>query len=213
MYGDGKGCSDDQGKNRLLVDKPNTKLCFSMKNRFLNSRRDFLELSLGATAGLLSNVDQTAKAAFAESSDAPAKPTNQGASLEYEYPLYPWARNWSQIFVYEWQNYQSVDKILADIRIVDNVTRGIPKVVVLPGLQKAEPGFAPWDSHWPSFTPLRAGLARPGVNETSDEAVRWLMTAAKQYGTQVTFHLDLNGACEHDILFQLYKDNGLLILE
>jgi hypothetical protein len=55
--------------------------------------------------------------------------------------LYPWARNWSQIFVYEWQNYQSVDKILGDIRIVEIVTRGIPKVVVLPGLQKAEPAM------------------------------------------------------------------------
>jgi hypothetical protein len=49
------------------------------------------------------------------------------------------------------------------------------------------------------------------VNETSDEAVRWLMTEAKKYNTQVTFHLDLNGVCDHDILFQLYKDNGLVI--
>lgn len=186
-----------------------------MKNKFLDSRRKFLELWLGATAGLLASPGQTAKAAFAEPTNNSAKKANdsQGYSLEYEYPLYPWARNWSQVFVYEWQNYQSVDKILADIRLVDNVTRGIPKVVVLPGLQKAEPGFAPWDSHWPSFTPLREGLARPGVNETSDEAVRWLMTEARKYDTQVTFHLDLNGACDHDILFQLYKDNGLLILD
>jgi hypothetical protein len=185
----------------------------SMKNKSLSSRRGFLELSIGAAAGLLSNVFQPTKIVLAESSCAPAVTTNdnRGCSLEYEYPLYPWARNWSQIFVYEWQNYQSVDKILADIRIVDTVTRGIAKVVVLPGLQKAEPGYAPWDSHWPSFSPLRDGLARPGVNETSDEAVRWLMTEARKHNTQVTFHLDLNGVCDHDLLFQLYKDNGLVI--
>ena len=186
-----------------------------MKNKFRNSRRDFLELSVGATAGLLSNVCQTTRTAIAEPSNAPAETANDDkvCPLKYEYPLYPWARNWSQIFVYEWQNYQSVDKILADIRTVDIVTRGIPKVVVLPGLQKAEPGYAPWDSHWPSFSPLRDGLARPGVNERSDEAVRWLMTEAKKYNTHVTFHLDLNGVCDHDVLFQLYKDNGLLILQ
>ena len=185
-----------------------------MKNEKLSSRRNFLGLSVGATAGLLSNSYPTTMAAIAESSQAPAQTPNnsQGCSLEYEYPLYPWAQNWSQIFVYEWQNYQSVDKILADIRTVDIVTRGIPKVVVLPGLQKAEPsGYAPWDSHWPSFSPLRDGLARPGVNETSDEAVRWMMTEAKKYNTQVTFHLDLNGICTHDSLFQLYKDNELVI--
>src|ERR1700739_3220572 len=127
-----------------------------MKDEFLKSRRDFLQLSVGASAGLLPNVGQTTKAAIAESSNATTTKANgkQGCGLEYEYPLYPWARNWSQIFVYEWQNYQSVDKILADIRIVDIVTRGIPKVVVLPGLQKAEPGHVPWDSHWPSFSPL-----------------------------------------------------------
>ena len=186
-----------------------------MKNESLNSRRSFLGLSVSAAAGLLSNACEKTNAATTEPSSAPAQTANgdQCRPREYEYPLYPWARNWSQIFVYEWQNYQSVDKILADIRIVDTVTRGIPKVVVLPGLQKAEPGgYAPWDSHWPSFSPFRDGLARPGVNETSDEAVRWLMTEAKtKHNTRVTFHLDLNGVCTHDSLFQLYKDNGLVI--
>jgi hypothetical protein len=86
----------------------------------------------------------------------------QQYSVKYEYPLYPWVRNWSQTFVYEWQNYQSVDKILSDIRMIDNVTRGIPKVVVIPGLQKVETTkCAPWDNHWPSFHPLRDGLSRP----------------------------------------------------
>src|SRR5208282_2075356 len=89
--------------------------CGFVKNESLSSRRNFLGLSVGATAGLLSNVCPTTKAAVAESSVASAQTAtnSRGCSLEYEYPLYPWARNWSQIFVYEWQNYQSVDKILA----------------------------------------------------------------------------------------------------
>ena len=98
-----------------------------MSDEFQRGRRNFLGLSVGATAGLLSNACWTTEAATAESLAAPAITANesQGCSLEYEYSLCPWARNWSQIFAYEWQNYQSVDKILADIRIVDTVTSSI----------------------------------------------------------------------------------------
>ena len=56
-----------------------------MENDFSNSRRNFLELSVGATTGLFLKAGKTKKPAMAESSQATAKTTNDNPTLNGQF--------------------------------------------------------------------------------------------------------------------------------
>jgi len=158
----------------------------------------------------------------------------------WRYPLYPWARDWSQYYVYKWKladfdwdnpsadadtgafegphGLPDVEKTLEQFRRIDNVTRGIPKVAILISFQqyvRTEGGAAPWDCQWPSFSTVSAAFAKDTLDGargvSSSEAIRWLMKKAREEcNTLVTFHLDFNGAQPHSALWDDYLQKGLL---
>ena len=146
-------------------------------------------------------------------------------SLSYTYPLYPWAREWSQYYVYQWHLVENgppfylgykfgpanVRKTLRQIQRIDRVTRGIPKVILLCGWQEYVPGIkATWDTQFPSFVTTSDDFADPSIGPTGSDAIRWLMTEAKENNTLVSFHLDFALAQEHSPLWQKYRDLDLL---
>jgi hypothetical protein len=156
---------------------------------------------------------------------------------EYNYPLYPWEREWSQYYIYHWHlcdynwttqqpddgvfGLPDVEKTLEQIRRIDNVTRGIPKVVVLIGWQKfvqTPGGTAPWDCQWPSFVATSDLFAGYGDKYRDDidgnpanAAIRWLMTKSrKECNTYATFHTNFNGVQPHSKHWNTYVQKDLL---
>ena len=110
--------------------------------------------------------------------------------ITYGYPLYPWEREWSQIYTYQWhlcdhgefnanpdgtvnpRGYTfgppDVVKTLAQIEAVDRVTRGIPKVIEMCGWQRYVPhcqATATWDFMFPSFTETDPAFCREGLQD------------------------------------------------
>ncbi|MCL2664466.1 MAG: hypothetical protein FWE82_02535 [Defluviitaleaceae bacterium] len=165
------------------------------------------------------------------------------------FPLYPWARDWSRYYVYQWHltdhgefNSEAggginkmgycfgppdVKKTLAQIKAIDNVTRGMPKVIILCGWQRYVYGqkhpleykIATWDCMFPSFVSTSEefcmqGLADPlGCDSATDPnaAIRWLMEEAKRHNTLVTFHVNFQSCGKDSPLYQTYMDSGVLI--
>ena len=80
--------------------------------------------------------------------------------FKYNYPMYPWIREWSQHYIYQWHlvthgefkeagydfGLAGVRKTLKQIKKIDNVTRGIPKVIILCGWQTYVQNKATWDT-------------------------------------------------------------------
>jgi len=143
----------------------------------------------------------------------------------YKYPLYPWNREWSQYYIYQWHLTEygppyylgfrfgppSVKKTLGQIKKIDAVTRGIPKVILLCGWQKFVEGKVTWDTQFPSFVTTSDEFADDSIGAaTGAGAVRWLMAEAKKYNTLVSFHLDFALAQQHSALWQQYRDLDLL---
>jgi len=145
-------------------------------------------------------------------------------NINYKYPLYPWVKDWSQYYVYQWHlvehgppyylNFNfgpaSVRKTLEQIKRIDNVTRGIPKVILLCGWQQFVEGKVSWDVQFPSFATTDKSFIDDSIGPTANDAIRWLMTEAKKYNTQVSFHLDFALVQEHSNLWQEYFDLDLL---
>jgi len=144
-------------------------------------------------------------------------------SVNYKYPLYPWEKEWSQYYIYQWHLVEyppyylgfrfgpaSVKKTLEQIRKIDNVTRGIPKIILLCGWQQYVETKATWDTQFPSFVTTSNDFTDGSIGATANDAIRWLMTEAKKYNTQVSFHLDYGLVQEHSVLWQEYVEQDLL---
>jgi hypothetical protein len=139
------------------------------------------------------------------------------SDIEYLYPLYPWKKDWSQRYLYQWHLTENgefkeygfgpadVRKTLEQIRKMDNVTRGIPKVIILCSWQTYVEGRATWDTQFPSFTETSDDFIDKSIGETPEDAIRWLMAEAKKYNTDVTFHVNYALAQEHSPLWQEYE--------
>ncbi|MCL2816394.1 MAG: hypothetical protein FWD23_17505, partial [Oscillospiraceae bacterium] len=141
--------------------------------------------------------------------------------IKYTYPLYPWEKDWSQIFIYQWHlvthgefaGYDfgppSVKKTLEQIKKFDNVTQGIPKVIILCSWQKYVKNKATWDTQFPSFVETSEDFTDETLGETPEDAIRWLMDEAKKYNTHVTFHVNFALAQAHSPLWQEYEGRDL----
>jgi len=103
---------------------------------------------------------------------------------------------------------------LEGIRKVDNITRGIPKILYLEGWQKG--GF---DRLFPAWNEVDPRLKRE-EDSTAMESLRWLIREARQYHTIVSLHIDMVQAYPDSPLWDEYvkKDivgrdaNGKIIL-
>lgn len=148
-------------------------------------------------------------------------------NIEYTYPLYPWVREWSQYYIYQWHlvengppyhlNFKfgpaSVRKTLEQIIKIDRVTRGIPKVILLCGWQSYVQNKATWDTQFPSFVTTSDDFTDNTIGDTANDAIRWLMAEAKKYNTLVSFHLDFGLVQQHSPLWQKYVEFDLLCKE
>ena len=93
---------------------------------------------------------------------------------------------------------------LERIRMIDNLTRGIPKIMYLVGWQ-----FEGHDSKYPAWSAINEHLKRP-EDETALDSLRWLMREAHKYHTTVSLHINMNDAYENSPLWQQYKEMGVI---
>ena len=129
--------------------------------------------------------------------------------------LYPYEHEYDQIFVYKiGVDYCPVEKsselnaaqVLDVIRKIDNISRGIPKMVYLVGWQ-----FRGHDTGYPSFNKVNEALRNPG-DSSSLESLRWLIKQARRYNTLVSLHVNFSDVyLDDNSLGLLYKDRDIIV--
>ena len=150
---------------------------------------------------ILSMIAIIAGSAFAETND-------------YSYPAYPFTNDYSKGMCSikagldggnPKASVRSVDDELGFIKELDALTREIPKLVVLVGFQ--EGGH---DHQYPMWGPANPRLKRP-QDATATDSLRYLMeTAASQYHTRCTVHVNMVDAYEETAGGKDYFDHGLI---
>lgn len=100
--------------------------------------------------------------------------------------------------------YVTFEQVLEIIRVMDNLTQGIKKIVYLVGWQ----GLG-HDDCYPEMEVVNEALKRPG--ETARESLWWLFEEAKKYNTVVSFHGNLADAYGDTPCFpELVKGNAVV---
>ena len=94
---------------------------------------------------------------------------------------------------------------LENIKAIDNITRGIEKIVYLVGWQ-----YDGHDSKYPAMAEINAALKRP-QDESARDSWLWLQEEALKYHTYVSIHTNINDAYEDSPLYISYLRNDLLV--
>lgn len=99
------------------------------------------------------------------------------------------------------------DYALDVIRQIDNVTRGIPKVIYLVGWQ-----YQGHDDKYPAWFEVNEHLKCTSCeHETALDCLKWLMDEAyEKYNTRVSLHINSTDAYKDSPLWQTYVDNDLI---
>lgn len=99
------------------------------------------------------------------------------------------------------------DYALDVIRQVDNVTRGMPKVIYLVGWQ-----YQGHDDKYPAWFEVNEHLKCTACEHvTALDCLKWLMDEAyEKYNTRVSLHLNSTDAYKDSPLWQTYVDNDLI---
>lgn len=99
------------------------------------------------------------------------------------------------------------DEALDIIRQVDNVTRGVPKVVYLVGWQ-----YQGHDDKYPAWFQVNDNLKCTDCDHaTSLDCMKWLMDEAyEKYNTRVSMHINSTDSYQDSPLWQTYVDNDLI---
>ncbi|TXK74155.1 DUF1349 domain-containing protein [Paenibacillus sp. N3.4] len=107
--------------------------------------------------------------------------------------------------------YLTFEKALEVIKKIDNLTRGIPKIIYLSGWQ-----FTGKDTGFPAWSVVDDHLKRPG-DATATDSLRWLMSEASKYNTTVSLHINMLDAAPPTLsdgsdrpLWQTYLDNDII---
>ena len=79
------------------------------------------------------------------------------------------------------------EETLEVIEKIDNLTRGIPKIIYLVGWQ-----FNGHDTGYPDWSVVNPALAREG--EDPVDSLKWLMDEAVKYNTKVSLHINMTDA-------------------
>lgn len=90
------------------------------------------------------------------------------------------------------------------IKGVDNLTRGVPKIIYLVGWQ-----YEGHDCKYPSFSQFNEALKRP-QDKSARDSYLWLQKEAKKYNTTVSVHVTLHDAEEDSPLFDEYVEKDLI---
>lgn len=94
--------------------------------------------------------------------------------------------------------------VLEVIKGMDNLSRGVPKIVYLVGWQ-----YEGHDCKYPAFHEFNKALKRP-EDATARDSYLWLQREAKKYNTTVSVHLLVQDAEPDSPLWQEYVDNDLI---
>ncbi|MGD0127267.1 MAG: endo-alpha-N-acetylgalactosaminidase family protein [Terriglobia bacterium] len=132
-------------------------------------------------------------------------------------PERPWLHDYSQTLVMKFfiaerdangnlaHVYMRYDDALEEIKKLDRITLGVPKIVYLVGWQSTG-----HDSGFPAFSVMNEALKRPG-DKTALESWHWLCREAKKYHTSVSVHINMLDAYQNSPLWNTYLDNNIII--
>ncbi len=98
----------------------------------------------------------------------------------------------------------NLEEALEAIKKMDNMTRGIPKIVYLVGWQ--HDGH---DSKYPDWNLVNPRLKRE-QDATALDSLKWLMDEAVKYNTTVSLHINMTDAYEDSPQWNEFKEKDLL---
>lgn len=152
---------------------------------------------LGQPSGALCQVSQTV------------------AAGGYGDTLYPYVHEYDQMLVYKFSvdscpaskvPPMNVAQALEVIRRVDQITRGIPKLVYLVGWQ-----YRGHDTGYPSLAEVNDRLKRPG-DATALDSLRWLMREGPKHHTLVSLHVNFSDCyLDDNPLGPYYKERDIIV--
>ena len=96
------------------------------------------------------------------------------------------------------------EQALEVIRVTDNLSLGIPKIVYLVGWQ-----YNGHDDKYPAFFDANPLLKR-SCDKTALESLRWLMREARKYHTTVSLHINMTDAYDDSPLWDEYVEKDLI---
>jgi hypothetical protein len=105
--------------------------------------------------------------------------------------------NSSQVFL-------TFEEALEVIRKMDNLSRGIPKIVYLVGWH-----YDGHDSKYPAWFQVNKKLKRP-KDKTAIDSLKWLIREARTYNTTVSFHVNMLDAYDDSPLWDTYVENDII---
>lgn len=103
--------------------------------------------------------------------------------------------------------YATFEDALERIRKIDNLTRGIPKIMYVVGWQHEG-----HDSKYPDMSEVNGLLKRLG-DATAADTLRWLMAEAFGFNTTVSLHINMTDAYTNSPLWDEYERAGLICAE
>ncbi|GAA4086447.1 endo-alpha-N-acetylgalactosaminidase family protein [Mucilaginibacter panaciglaebae] len=129
---------------------------------------------------------------------------------------YPFGRDLSQTMTYKIMlrcatpdqvSNLDLGAVLKYIKQLDNITRGLPKIVILGGFQQNG-----HDHQYPWWLPADSTLFAPGGLK-GKPAIDWLMAEAARYHTHCTFHVNPFDAYMESPKWSLYAGKDLICKE
>ncbi|TXK84406.1 NPCBM/NEW2 domain-containing protein [Paenibacillus sp. N3.4] len=96
---------------------------------------------------------------------------------------------------------------LEAIKKIDQLTRGIPKIIYLVGWQ-----YDGHDTGYPAFDVVNPKLKR-AQDVKAEDSLSWLMDEAFKYNTTVSFHINMLDASPKSPLWQTYLDADVIAKE
>lgn len=99
------------------------------------------------------------------------------------------------------------EQALESIRKIDQLTRGIPKIIYLVGWQ-----FDGHDTGYPALNVVNPKLKR-AQDAKAEDSLKWLMDEAFKYNTTVSLHINMLDASDQSPLWQTYLDADVIARE
>ena len=100
--------------------------------------------------------------------------------------------------------FLTFEQTLETIRKLDNITLGIPKIAYLVGWQ-----YNGHDSKYPAWDEVNNHLKRE-EDTTALESLQWLIKAAKDYNTTISFHINMIDAFKDSPLWSEYLKKDII---
>lgn len=100
--------------------------------------------------------------------------------------------------------YINFENALSIIKVVDQLTLGIPKIIYLTGWQ-----YTGHDDLYPAFFEVNKALKRPR-DESAKQSLVWLIREAKKYNTRVSLHINMTDAYNNSPMWNDYVANDLI---